>query len=218
MRERVGAAFVAGGLVVGAGLATVMTSGSSVAFAQEDPAQEETSERFHERGAVLEEVLDDLVEAGTITREQADSVAEALVAKAQEHAAERRETRQLIEEFLDDEVISEDELARLPEEHPFNDENGPFAEALEDGELSRDEIQESRPHFRRDLFKKGARFGALLDEGGIDQGEYDALPDDHPLKSADLSEIVSGYLEDGVITIDELRAIKMSQKDSGDAA
>jgi hypothetical protein len=43
----------------------------------------------------------------------------------------------------------------------------------------------------------------LLDDGGIDQEEYDSLNDEHPLKQHDLSE----YLEDGLITPDEFRQI-----------
>jgi hypothetical protein len=54
----------------------------------------------------------------------------------------------------------------------------------------------------------------LLDDGGIDQEEYDSLPDNHPLKQIDVSE----YLADGVISIDELRELKQSQSDSGDTA
>jgi hypothetical protein len=54
----------------------------------------------------------------------------------------------------------------------------------------------------------------LLDDGGIDQEEYDSLSDNHPLKQIDVSE----YLADGVISIDELRELKQSQSDSGDTA
>jgi hypothetical protein len=54
----------------------------------------------------------------------------------------------------------------------------------------------------------------LLDDGGIDQSEYDGLPDGHPLKDIDVSE----YLDDGVITIAELREIRKSQSTSGDDA
>ena len=70
------------------------------------------------------------------------------------------------------------------------------------------------PHPKRGQFWFGARLGALLDDGGIDQEEYDALPDDHPLKQLDVSE----YLDDGIISIDEFRELKQSQSDSGDDA
>ena len=133
--------------------------------------------------------------------------------KPEELQAEKEELRELIAGFLEDDVITADELAQLPEDHIFNDLDGPFAEALADGELTKEELASIKPHPKRDAFRHGVRFGALLDDGGIDQAEYDALPDDHPFKQIDVSE----YLADGVITIDELRQIRQSQ-DSGDAA
>jgi hypothetical protein len=54
----------------------------------------------------------------------------------------------------------------------------------------------------------------VVDDGGIDRAEYEGLPDDHPLKDIDVSE----YLDDGVITIAELREIRKSQSTSGDDA
>jgi hypothetical protein len=98
-------------------------------------------------------------------------------------------------------VITEDEAAQLPEGHWLLDET--FDDAWEDGELTREEIQELRPHPRRGAFRFGLGLGAFLDDGGIDQEEYDSLPDDHPLRQADVSE----YLEDGLITPDELRQL-----------
>lgn len=217
MRQKIVATSVAGGLIVGAAFVVAAVAGPAVAIAQEDSAQttEADSDGPHLRhSAVLEEVLDDLVDAGTISQEQADTIADALAAKAEAIKAERQELRELISGFLDDDVIDADELAQLPDDHPFNEADGRFSEALEDGELTRQEIREARPHPRKNLFKRGARFGALLDDGGIDQEEFDSLADDHPLKTADVSE----YLEDGVITLDELRELRQSQHDSGDAA
>lgn len=217
MRQKIVATAVVGGLVVGAAFVVTAVAGPGVAIAQEDSAQdaEEHSDGPHHRhGAILEEVLDDLVESDTINQEQADAITNALVAKAEEFKTERQELRELISGFLEDDVITADELSQLPEDHPLNDVDGRFAEALADGELTRDEIREDRPNPRKNWFKRGARFGALLDDGGIDQEEYDALPEDHPLKTSDVSE----YLDDGVITIDELRELRQSQIDSGDAA
>lgn len=111
-------------------------------------------------------------------------------------------------------MITADELSQLPDDHPFNDPDGPFADALADGQLTRDELAEVHPHPRRDRFKRGVGLGALLDDGGIDQAEYDSLDDDNPLKQIDVSE----YLDDGVITIAELREIRQSQSKSGDSA
>ncbi|MDH3190087.1 MAG: hypothetical protein OEM39_05525 [Acidimicrobiia bacterium] len=215
MKQRVLAATVAGGLLIGASFVAAAVSSPAVAEAQEDTTTREArSVRFNPRpGALLEEVLADLVADGTISQEQADAITDALGTKAEELKAEKEELRELIAGFLEDDVITADELAQLPEDHIFNDLDGPFAEALADGELTKDEIASIKPHPKRDAFRHGVRFGALLDDGGIDQAEYDALPEDHPFKQIDVSE----YLADGVITIDELRQIRQSQ-DSGDAA
>ena len=50
----------------------------------------------------------------------------------------------------------------------------------------------------------------MLDDGGIDQEEYDSLGDDHPLKQVDVSEYLA---DDGLITIDELREIREQMKE-----
>jgi len=169
MRTKIVAAFVAGGLLVGAGFLTSVISAPESARAQDttedDTAPDEATpddsqapEGRFLRPALgfLEEVLDDLIADGTLTDEQADAVVDAVEAKA----------RDLIEEH-----------------------GGELRERLRDG----------RGHWGP--FKNGLRFGALLDDGGIDQEEYDALDDDHPLKQIDVTE----YLEDGTITPDELR-------------
>ena len=221
MKQKVMAATVAGGLIVGAGFLTAAISSPGVASAQEGQPTDVSEDKhvgFHRHGrhgAILEDVLADLVEDGTISESQADAIVEALTEKAEELAAEAEELREMIESFLEDDVITSDELAQLPEQHPFNNPEGPFADELEDGELTRDELQDARPHPRRDAFRRGARLGALLDDGGIDQEEYDSLGEDHFLKQIDVSEYLD---DDGVISLDELREIWKSQSDSGDAA
>ncbi len=203
MRNKIIAAAVAGSLLVGAGFVAAAVSAPSVASAQEETAE---AKGFLQRGMnILSEVLSDLVGEGTINQDQADAVTEAVKAKAEEIKAEREALREMVHEFLEDGVLTADEAAQLPEENPFNDEA--FDEAWEDGELTIEEIREIRPHHRRDAFRRGARFGALLDDGGIDAEEWAdvvaELPEDHPLVQLDVTE----YLEDGVITHDELREI-----------
>lgn len=157
MRTKILTAFVAGGLLVGAGLVASVISPPGTALAREE------SDDAMERGPVprilgfLDDVLDGLVDDGTITQDQAD----AIVAATEEKANELRDERMAL----------------------------------------RDDNPEVLPHRLRDPFKRGFRLGAFLDDGGIDQEEYDSLADDNPLKQADLSE----YLGDGLITPDELR-------------
>ena len=202
MKSKVIAAAVAGGLLVGAAFVTSAVSAPGTASAQEDAA--ESAERGRHGMNVLSEVLSDLVDDETISQEQADAILAAVGTKAEEIKAQHEANKELIEGFLEDDVITSDELAQLPDNHPFNDPEGPFAEVVADGELTRDELREARPHSRRGAFRRGAHFGALLDDGGIDEAEYNELPDEHPLKQIDVSEY---FDDDELITPDELREI-----------
>lgn len=203
MRSKVTAALVAGGLLVGAGFVTSIVSAPATASAQEDNAVEEESHGFLARGMeFLSDVLDDLVADETITADQADAVLDAVEEKAAGIREEREALREQIKGYLEDGVLTEDEASNLPDGHWLLSDA--FDDAWADGELTSEEIREARPHPRRNAFEHGARFGALLDDGGIDQAEYDDLPDMHPLKQVDVTE----YLEDGLITIDELREVK----------
>ena len=164
MRTKIIAAFVAGGLLVGAGFLTSVISAPGTAQAQDDAQRDTPQDENEETGLILrpalgflQDVLDDLIADGTLTDEQAAAVVDGVEAKAEE----------------------------LIEEH------GDLRERLRDG----------REHWGP--FKNGLRFGALLDDGGIDQDEYDGLDEDHPLKQVDVTE----YLEDGTITPDELRQV-----------
>jgi hypothetical protein len=201
MRNKVLAALAVGGLLVGAGLLTSIVSAAAPATAQEDTDPTEDGGMFPRAFGFLDELLDSLVDDGTITQDQADAIVAAAEEKTAEMKGEHEAMRELLQGLLEDDVITEDEAAQLPEGHWLLDET--FDEAWEDGELTREEIQELRPHPRRGAFRFGLGLGAFLDDGGIDQEEYDSLPDDHPLRQADVSE----YLEDGLITPDELRQL-----------
>lgn len=217
MKQKLLAATVVGGLMVGVGFLTAAISTPVVASAQDDSpdsSEEAHVGPFKNHRPVLEDVLSDLVEDGTIDQSQADAIVEAFNAKTAELRTAAQDLRGLIAGFVADGVITAEELDQLPDVFPFNNLERLFGDALDDGELTLDEFKEAFPRPRRGQFWSGARFGALLDDGGIDQEEYDSLADDHPLKQVDVSE----YLSDGIISIDELREWKKSQSDSGDAA
>jgi hypothetical protein len=217
LKKSILTATVAATLLVAAGVATAAITGPGVASAQEDsgdPSEESNVRPFKDHRSVLEDVLSDLVADGIIDQSQADAVLEALESKAAELRSEAQNLRGLISGFLEDGVVTAEELDQLPDVFPFNDLDRFFGGALDDGELTLDEFSEAFPHPKRGEFWFGARLGALLDDGGIDQEEYDALPDDHPLRQVDVSE----YLDDGIISIDEFRELKQSQSDSGDSA
>lgn len=222
MRTKIVAALVAGGLLVGAGLLTSAISAPGTARAQDETDEKEDRGPVSHVVGFLGDVLDELVEDGTITEDQADAIVEATENKVEEVIEEHHELRGQLSDFLEDGVITEAEAAELPDDHWLLSDV--FDEAWQDGELSFADIRElrpfrggghdlSRPDFlRNDLLRQGLRFGALLDEGGIDQEEYDSLNDDHPLKQIDVSE----YLSDGVISLDEFREIFSDLRDSFD--
>ncbi len=201
--RKVLAATVAGAILVGAGFVTAAVAVPGAAFAEEDGTPQVEEGGFIPRALTfLGGVLDDLVGEGTLTEDQAQAVLNAVEAEMEAVRAERQALREMVKTFLEDGVITEEEAAQLPEDHFLLSER--FDEAWDDGQLTVEEIRSLMPHPRRDAFRRGARLGALLDDGGIDQAEYDALPEEHPLKRID----VSSYLEDGIITIGELREIR----------
>lgn len=156
MSRKIWVTSIAGALLIGAGLIASAVSSPATASAQEDTGDSEDGAETSRESSFLDGVLDELVEEGTITQDQADAIIEASEAKLSE-------LREKWEDF------------------------------------------EQRPgHGPGVWFGRGFRFGSLLDDGGIDQDEYDSLADEHPLKQADVSE----YLDDGLITPEELGELK----------
>jgi polyhydroxyalkanoate synthesis regulator phasin len=141
--------------------ASVLVAGAFVASAVTvDPADAQTGETNTvevrpEPGAGLDELMAELVADGTLTQAQADTVKERLVTAREEHRADRqerhearKENRAQIREFLEDDVISADELAQLSDDHPFLDPEGPLGDALEDGQITKAELEAARDVFK----------------------------------------------------------------------
>lgn len=162
MRTKFLAGLLAAGLLVGAGLVTSVISAPGTAQAREEIGEDDEVRPPAHPFGLFGEILDEFVEDGTITSDQAD----AIVGAARDKVAELKEQRR---------------------------------ERLEDG----------RRHLHRN-FRWGVRFGTLLDDGGIDEGEYGDLGENHPLKQVD----VGRYFEDGLITPEELREILHDLKDA----
>ncbi|MDJ0923699.1 MAG: hypothetical protein QNJ77_03975 [Acidimicrobiia bacterium] len=108
------------------------------------------AEEEERRAAVTEAVtaaLQTLVDDGTLDSDQLDAVLTALeTARDQRAHPVRRGMRAgwQIAEMLEDGVIDAAELAELPDGHPLADPDGPAAEYLDDGQLTRDELEELR--------------------------------------------------------------------------
>jgi Arc/MetJ-type ribon-helix-helix transcriptional regulator len=147
MKRIIASIAAAGILVVGAFAASAITS--SEVSAQTDEAPVVTDEiRRSNPGAILDQVLGDLVEDGTLEQSQSDAVKNGLEAKRDElkerfgdlkdRRGHRQEIRESIEAWLEDGVITTDELAELEVELPIH-EDGPLAEALEDGQITQAE-------------------------------------------------------------------------------
>lgn len=155
--KKVLAALAASGVLIAGGFVTSAVSAPGAAVAQEAPDTNDDVVR-PERGAILDEVLADLVTDGVIDSNQASKIKEALEAKHEElreqfgdrgprhhgfHDGHRLDMRG----FLEDGVIDADELAQLPDGHPLTDPDGPAAEYLDDGQLTVEELEELHAEF-----------------------------------------------------------------------
>lgn len=129
-------------LITGAVAGVLIVAGALVASAQTDESATTTTAESSPGAAVgrhhafLEEALDGLVADGTLTQAQADAVVAATEATATAHRAEREALRVQMESFWEDGVLTADEIAQLPEDHPLRDPDGPAAEYLADGQLT----------------------------------------------------------------------------------
>lgn len=93
-------------------------------------------------GGVLAEVLGDLVEDGTITPEQSDAVLAALEQRRAEALEAMSEWRTKLASFWEDGVLTMEEIEQLPIADRLTDPDGPLAQALEDGSITRQEFSD----------------------------------------------------------------------------
>jgi|FLYL01.1.fsa_nt_gi polyhydroxyalkanoate synthesis regulator phasin len=126
------------------GFAAVLVAGGAlVAVAQTDEGGgSEAPER--PRFGILGEVLDELVSDGVLDESQAEAVLDAVAAKKEEIRAERQALREQIQEFLSDGVITQDEIAQLPEDSRARQ----VLEELSDDEITVAEFRRLFRHHR----------------------------------------------------------------------
>jgi hypothetical protein len=105
-------------------------------------------------GEILYDVLTDLVANGTITQAQADAITNALDqavsdkrAELEAEAEQMRQTWEQIQGFLEDGIITSDELVQLPADNPISN----FEDILADGQITQEELDSVMvgPHFMR---------------------------------------------------------------------
>ena len=121
---------------------------------------------FHRRGVrdldragILADTLSELVADGTITQEQMDAIVTAIEEKKSAIAAERSRVKELLESFWSDGVLTSAEIAQLPFAYRFTDPDGPFADALEDGQITKEEFEAIAKEFRGAKHKRRRHFG-----------------------------------------------------------
>jgi hypothetical protein len=185
--KKVLAALAASGVLIAGGFVTSAVSAPTTAVAQEAPdTTDGTTDDVvrPEKGAILDEVLADLVTDGVIDSDQATKIKDALEAKHEElreqfgdrgqgfrgHGGFRDGVRPDMSGFLEDGVIDADELAQLPDGHPLTDPEGPAAEYLDDGRLTAEELEELHAEFgeRRGHGPRGFGGPAVSEEASID--------------------------------------------------
>jgi hypothetical protein len=172
MKKVLASMAAAGVLVTGAFVASAITDGPASAQVPDTTVADDAAPGDPGMAGPLEEVLDGLVADGTLSQAQADEVESRLRAAHEERSEvrmerreERRADRQQIREFLEDDVIDGDELAQLGDDHPFNDPDGPFADAASDGQITREELRELRDAHRAE---REAAAGNATGNAGID--------------------------------------------------
>lgn len=102
-----------------------------------------------ERTSLLGQVLDELIEDGTITQQQSDAIKAALEEKRSEALEEAKAALDQLKAFWEDDVLTSDEIAQLPAADRITGAGGPLAEALEDGQITREELDEIRSEHSR---------------------------------------------------------------------
>ncbi len=180
--KKVLAALAASGVLIAGGFVASAVSAPTTAVAQEAPATGDDVVR-PEPGAILDEVLDQLVADDVIDADQATSIKDALEARHEElreqfgdrpgfrgHGGFRDGDRPDMRGFLEDGVIDADELAQLPDGHPLTDPDGPAADYLDDGQLTAEELEELHGEFggRRGHGPRGFDGPAISEEASID--------------------------------------------------
>lgn len=132
-------------IIVGSALLAVGGAAAALAAPETPPADASAAivlaaDDETTRPNALTDVLDALVADGTITQAQADAITGGLETRRTELQAAREAARAQMQAFLEDGVITAEELAQLPEDHPLRS----LGSILDDGQITQDELRALR--------------------------------------------------------------------------
>ena len=148
------------GLALGVGIMGISYA-SEASQVSENFFEKKTSNDKVEKHNLLEDVLRGLVEEGTLSQNQSDSVLSALESKKLTIKAERQEVKNLIKEMLEDGEITVLELDSVTtiDQEKIDRFKERFSEELEDGVISEKEFKDNiKSHHRKGHHKsKGNR-------------------------------------------------------------
>jgi polyhydroxyalkanoate synthesis regulator phasin len=122
---------------------------------------------------VLDQVLSDLVKAGTITQDQSDAITKALQQQITDRQTQAQQDRQKalqewqqVQGFLQDGVITQDEVNQLPADSPFRQI---FNSIAQNGQITLQQLQQLRM-FGPGVMGPGGRPGFGRPGGPWDSG------------------------------------------------
>ena len=148
------------GLALGIGIMGISYA-SEAPQVRENFFEKKVSNDKADKKNLLEDVLSDLVEEGTLSQNQSDSVLSAVESKKLTIKAEREEIKNLINEMLEDgkiTIVELDSVATIDQEKidRFKER---FSEELEDGVISEEEFKDNiKSHHRKGHHKsKGSK-------------------------------------------------------------
>ena len=148
------------GLALGIGIMGISYA-SEAPQVRENFFEKKVSNDKADKKNLLEDVLSDLVEEGTLSQNQSDSVLSAVKSKKLAIKAEREEIKNLINEMLGDgkiTIVELDSVATIDQEKidRFKER---FSEELEDGVISEEEFKDNiKSHHRKGHHKsKGSK-------------------------------------------------------------
>lgn len=140
---------VAGAAVAAAAPQVVDSARGLLAAASPVPSTEPTTGEMHLKlgpGDLLETVLADLVDNGTITQAQSDAITTGLETAIDDKRADMEARRTLIQGFVEDGVVTQDEMDQLPAEDPLR---VAFDSIANDGQITLDQLRDLGPGFRQ---------------------------------------------------------------------